>query len=412
MSYLLLAILFCILTFLICWSVDDQEILIGDSSAESSARTKAPRIPRILHRIHPSGYLRDHSPKDSLPSLYSASIVQNLFEQSLLANHPMNGMVINNTDHIITVTEHDGNIWTYIDWTDQMADAFMQVNFPVEYRELYEKLYWIQQADLLRVCIMYKLGGFYVDTDVLFHGQMYDWFDRYEGVIQAWVPHSLRNFPWSSEEVSNWMLASTPRYSFWRLLIDNMLAKSHFLCDTQDLNFEWTWRCSSVVTWTTGAKMITKSFNEFKEKNPHLTNTIGVFGYPEFGSFYCPASLIDHLSATAPVPTERIATHAGGSSRAHKNLKTHNWNRFASIQHLECLARQFLGISGEICQIPFLLSLTIPFFVVSALYVLVGLRSCSFKNLSCKVNSLNYLMRSKYIVNSGFPSTIDTIKMQ
>lgn len=126
----------------------------------------------------------------------------------------MNGRVINNSGHIRTMPEHDENLWTYVDWTDQMADTFMQVNFPIEYRELYEKLYWVQKADLLRVCIMYKIGGFYVDTDVLFEGQMHHWFARYEGVIQAWVPHSLRIFPWSSEEISNWMLASTPRYSF------------------------------------------------------------------------------------------------------------------------------------------------------------------------------------------------------
>lgn len=148
------------------------------------------------------------------------------------------------------------------------------------------------------------------------------------------------------------------------------------------------------MTWTTGAKIFTKSFNEFRENNPLLRNTIGVFGYPEFGSFYCPASLIDHLSATAPVPAERIATHAGGSSRCHQKLKTHNWNRFASVQHQECLARQMLGISGEICQLPFLLSLTLPFFFVLPVYVLSFFLSCSFINVSYRVK-FKYLIRPK-----------------
>ena len=164
------------------------------------------------------------------------------------------------------------------------------------------------------------------------------------------------------------------------------------------------------MIWTTGAKMFTKSFKEFKEKNPRLTNTIGVFGYPEFGSFYCPASLIGHISETAPVPSERIATHAGGSSRSHENVKTHNWNRLASIQHIECSLRQIVGISGEICQGPFLLFLALPFFFASALNVLVCFRSWSFKNVFSKVNNLNHFKRSKHMVVCCVPITIDTIK--
>lgn len=109
--------------------------------------------------------------------------------------------------------------WHYHLWTDVDNLAFVKAEYP-EFLEVWNGLPKnIMRADVIRYLLMYKLGGFYCDTDY----EMIKPFDlNNKAVVLPWETDG----EWGPNRtyICNSVFASSPGHLFWKMVIDDLKA--------------------------------------------------------------------------------------------------------------------------------------------------------------------------------------------
>ena len=107
--------------------------------------------------------------------------------------------------------------WKYQLWTDDDNLAFVKEEFPdfLDTFQAYPRN--IMRADVIRYLIMYRLGGFYLDTDY----EMLKAFDLCENeIVLCWEPNPQS--PDKPLKIANAIFASSPGHPFFGMLIDQL----------------------------------------------------------------------------------------------------------------------------------------------------------------------------------------------
>lgn len=146
-----------------------------------------------------------------------------------------------------------------IDWkinffTDISAQSIMKRYLPQYYKTYLNYSYDIQRADFFRIAIIYLIGGFYLDLDMILLKKLDDLCSNnivlgQERFISMDEDKNCLN----RQRIANYMFGSIPRHSFWINCMDNMTKNS-----SKKINRE------EDILETTGPGMLTHTYHEYK----------------------------------------------------------------------------------------------------------------------------------------------------
>jgi len=107
--------------------------------------------------------------------------------------------------------------WEYRLWTDRDNLDFVAREFP-DFLNIFNALPRnIMRADVIRYLLMYRLGGFYLDTDY----EMLKPFDLCEkDIVLCWEPNPIK--PNENGKMANAIFASSPGHPFFGMMIEEL----------------------------------------------------------------------------------------------------------------------------------------------------------------------------------------------
>ncbi|KAI8620374.1 nucleotide-diphospho-sugar transferase [Chytriomyces sp. MP71] len=119
--------------------------------------------------------------------------------------------------------------FNYTIWTDKEMMAFVKENYPGRILRAYKKLPMIvQKSDFFRYLLLYKLGGYYADTDTRCARHVNWWRIRNENNniqfiagLEWYLPPP--DFPNTPTSVTNWAFASIPGHPLLNETITTVL---------------------------------------------------------------------------------------------------------------------------------------------------------------------------------------------
>ena len=91
-----------------------------------------------------------------------------------------------------------------------------------------------------------------------------------------------------------------------------------------------------------------------------------------------PEKIVNLFCAHTPVPTDAIAMHNGGTSRAFEGDTTH-WSSLNGLTKAECAVRRRLGVRGNAFLLPLCLLGLLLLLVLAA-----GLAACGARGLRAR----------------------------
>lgn len=112
--------------------------------------------------------------------------------------------------------KHFFNDYTYLFYTDSDMESFMNSFDPTFKLNVFDKLPTkIMKIDTFRYCLLYKLGGVYVDLD-------YQFIKTFDFSIHSLtLPLSVGCID-NEFKINNCVLASTPNHPFWKTVLDTL----------------------------------------------------------------------------------------------------------------------------------------------------------------------------------------------
>ena len=164
----------------------------------------------------------------------------------------------------------------YIYFDDNEVLSFMQFNFS-QYIDIFrEFIFPIQRVDFFRYCVVYKMGGFYLDLDVILSKALYDLLNSrcvfpFEELTVNNYLKKLHGMDW---ELGQYAFGAVPNHDFLFEIIEN--------CVKAQKNKEWSkimiksvptfFRREHTVYCSTGPGLVSRTFAE----NNHFADDINV----------------------------------------------------------------------------------------------------------------------------------------
>lgn len=152
--------------------------------------------------------------------------------------------------------------WDYVIWDDNKIKNHFKNNKKI--LNTYNKLdYLHQKVDFIRYCILYEMGGVYVDMDVTIlksFDKIIDTYNNYECIISDINLNTLESHLLCSNSkcLNNGIIFSQPKSKFMQSLINEI--HKNYECVYYDLNK------SMCINRTTGPLLFTKMFNRYSNK--------------------------------------------------------------------------------------------------------------------------------------------------
>jgi len=163
--------------------------------------------------------------------------------------------------------------WMYFD--DAQVEAFIDQEFP-RYRRVFDSFpVPIQKYDFFRYLAVYRLGGFYLDLDVLLARGLQDLLEL--GCVFPFEELSLQPFlsreygmDW---EIGNYAFGAAPGHPFLAAVIDNCVrARQDPAWSGSMLQpLPWLMRREFVVYDTTGPGLVSRTLAEYPRHQPPVT---------------------------------------------------------------------------------------------------------------------------------------------
>ncbi len=211
--------------------------------------------------------------------------------------------------------------WEYKLWTDEEVKKFKMKN-----RDLYERSdNFGEKSDILRLEILYKYGGLYVDTDFeCIQPEIFDELHRYFDFYIGFEPLEHGSTKFNMFKMCNAIIAAIPEHPLIHDLVDNM--RANFLA----------YRPHTGPIGTTGPSYITRIICEYLESN---VDTLRNMCFPS--TIFYPFSAIeveDYLTNsqhTLPIFPETVAIHYWNMSWvkcASKNQYTQKINQLPKLE--------------------------------------------------------------------------------
>ena len=230
-------------------------------------------------------------------------------------------------------------------WDDEDIKKLAQEEFP-ELLTIWDELQGIQRADIGRYLILYVKGGVYADTDIVFKKNFFDNMDIKTDKI--YFAPSTRLFPWNDYTITNYIIyAPKERMIFFKELVKECVKRVKEFKNTYYIDY---------VPYTTGRVVVTdmsKKYDNIEIINENL--------------------VLDKFCANTEITDKNICYHEGSTIR---NDKDGSWrsNGLMTLIQQECNARESLGITGNICQVPITI-ITSSIFILVMLYIGYKVRS-------------------------------------
>jgi mannosyltransferase OCH1-like enzyme len=151
--------------------------------------------------------------------------------------------------------------WQYIIWDDSKIQNYFGANILGVYYRL-EHLH--QKVDFIRYCILYELGGVYIDMDVTILKPLDEIVDKYqdsEAIISNLNLDPVESYLLTShkEFLNNGVICCPRPKSGFMLSLINHISKN-YQCKFYDLNK------SICINRTTGPRLFTQLFNQYPNK--------------------------------------------------------------------------------------------------------------------------------------------------
>lgn len=165
--------------------------------------------------------------------------------------------------------------WNYMLWTEKEIDALNLINRD-KYDYYYERQKYYGCADIVRVEVLYRYGGIYIDADSLCNNSMDDLLhkDFFAVYIPNWEPISKFLYPTHlihqriKNRIGNQVIGSTPKHEILKNYITTISALT---------NLEPAWD-------TVGGTALTKVLNELNATDKVLPSysfyTVDMNGKP------------------------------------------------------------------------------------------------------------------------------------
>lgn len=224
-------------------------------------------------------------------------------------------------------------------WDDEDIKKLAQEEFP-ELLTIWNQLQGIQRADIGRYLILYSKGGFYADTDVIFNDNFFSNMDFNKNKI--YFAPSVRIFPWDDLTMTNYLIyAPSEKMKFFKDLVKECVKRVKEYKNTSYIDY---------VPYTTGRVVVTDMAKKYK--NIEIMDE---------------SKVLNKFCANTEITDKNICYHEGSTIR---NNEDGSWrsNGLMTLIEQECNARESLGISGNICQVPIVI-ITMSIFIFVMLYI-------------------------------------------
>lgn len=164
----------------------------------------------------------------------------------------------------------------YLHFDDQQVEEFIEREFP-EYRQTFESFpVRIQKYDFFRYLAVYRLGGFYLDMDVLLATSLskllaYECVFPFEALTINRYLRTEHSMDW---EVGNYAFGAAPGHPFLLAIIENCLRaqKDRNWVATMGRSVPRMFLDEYYVLYTTGPLLVSRTLAEFPdaEKQVHI----------------------------------------------------------------------------------------------------------------------------------------------
>ena len=152
--------------------------------------------------------------------------------------------------------------WKYMIWDDDTIKQYFNNNKNI--LDTYNKLEHLhQKVDFIRYCILYEIGGIYVDMDVTIlkpFDEIVELYGDYECILSDINLNMIESYALCNNKkcINNGIIISQPKSNFMLDLI-NTIHKNN-TCLYYDLNK------SMCINRVTGPLLFTKIYNNYKDK--------------------------------------------------------------------------------------------------------------------------------------------------
>lgn len=185
--------------------------------------------------------------------------------------------------------------WQYRLWTDEDNLELVRTRRP-EFVDVFRRLpKGIMRADAIRYVLMYELGGLYLDTDY----EMLKPFDLTGHDVV--LPLEADGSSGEPERASNSIFASVPGHPFWKMAIDDLIARPPLAPDVDVLSATGPLFITRILQQarTAGMTVHTPEPILFSPKTPRLTRQYRaiVNGGRSYGIHHCFGSWRDFTLA-------------------------------------------------------------------------------------------------------------------
>lgn len=155
----------------------------------------------------------------------------------------------------------------YLFFDDAQVEEFIDTQFP-EYRQVFDSFpVHIQRYDFFRYLAVYRLGGFYFDTDVFLASNLLELLD-FECVFpfeELTVNHFFRDEYGMDYEVGNYAFGAAARHPFLHAIIENCIRARNDVAWTQVMmrSIPRLFRDEFFVYYTTGPGLVSRTLAEY-----------------------------------------------------------------------------------------------------------------------------------------------------
>jgi mannosyltransferase OCH1-like enzyme len=157
----------------------------------------------------------------------------------------------------------------YVFFDDKQVEEFVEKEFP-EYRNVFDSFpIRIQKYDFFRYLAIYRLGGFYFDTDVFLASNLTELLDcgcvfPFEALTISAFLREECNMDW---ELGNYAFGAAAGHPFLRAIIENCVRaqKDQTWVKTMTRSVPRMFREEYYVLYTTGPLLISRTLAEFPD---------------------------------------------------------------------------------------------------------------------------------------------------
>ncbi len=227
---------------------------------------------------------------------------------------------IESRDSMIRYNSGEYRLWTD-EYLEELLDSLPEFG---PFRKYWNSIRGIQRADIGRYMFLYKHGGLYADTDVIFRKGITD----YDSDKELLFASSIPILPTSGSTTTNYVIYSkAPKHPFFLDLFKEIDKR---ISNRQPMIFE------KQVPYTTGRHVLTSVL----EESTHADD-VGTFPLEVITDKHC---------GYTRLPDTIIAYHEGSTSRKGGESWVSDSQRV--FLDFECKLREAFGAEGNVCQVP------------------------------------------------------------